>query len=36
MAHAFFHQHPDAVLVLDSLGNVLLANMGAAFWLGGR
>jgi PAS domain S-box-containing protein len=32
MAHAFFHQHPDAVLVLDSLGNVLLANMGAA-WL---
>jgi PAS domain S-box-containing protein len=32
MAHAFFHQHPDAVLVLDSLGNVLLANTAAA-WL---
>ena len=32
MAHAFFHQHPDAVLVLDALGNVMLANMGAA-WL---
>lgn len=32
MAHAFFHQHPDAVLVLDALGNVLLANTAAA-WL---
>lgn len=32
MAHAFFHQHPDAVLVLDALGNVLLANT-AASWL---
>ena len=32
MAHAFFHQNPDAVLVLDSLGNVLLANT-AATWL---
>ena len=29
MAHAFFHQHPDAVLVLDALGNVLLANTAA-------
>jgi PAS domain S-box-containing protein len=32
MAHAFFHQHPDAVLILDALGNVLLANT-AASWL---
>lgn len=32
MAHAFFEQHPDAVLVLDVLGNVLLANKTAA-WL---
>ena len=32
MAHAFFQEHPDAVLVLDVLGNVLLANKAAA-WL---
>lgn len=32
MAQAFFQQHPDAVLVLDSLGHVLLANE-AAHWL---
>ena len=32
MAHAFFHQHPDAVLVLDAMGNVMLANAAAA-WL---
>ncbi|HEY9065762.1 MAG TPA: PAS domain S-box protein, partial [Burkholderiaceae bacterium] len=32
MAHALFHQNPDAVLVLDEWGNVLLANAAAA-WL---
>lgn len=32
MAQAFFHQHPDAVLVLDASGDVLLAN-AAAQWL---
>ena len=34
MAQAFFHQHPDAVLVLDAAGKVLLAN-AAAQWLAG-
>lgn len=33
LAHSFFEQHPDAVLVLDALGNVLQANAAAA-WLG--
>ena len=33
MAHSFFDQHPDAVLVLDESGNVLLTNPAAA-WLG--